>query len=44
MTDIILHHYAASPFAEKVRVALGLKPDLQPNVQASRFDNCLGTP
>jgi glutathione S-transferase len=25
MTDIILHHYAASPFAEKVRVALGLK-------------------
>ena len=25
MADIILHHYAASPFAEKVRVALGLK-------------------
>ena len=25
MVDIILHHYAASPFAEKVRVALGLK-------------------
>ena len=25
MSDIILHHYAASPFAEKVRVALGLK-------------------
>jgi len=25
MTDLILHHYAASPFAEKVRVALGLK-------------------
>ncbi|GEP55793.1 glutathione S-transferase family protein [Reyranella soli] len=25
MADVILHHYAASPFAEKVRVALGLK-------------------
>lgn len=25
MTDIILHHYAASPFAEKVRIGLGLK-------------------
>ena len=25
MTDIILHHYALSPFAEKVRVGLGLK-------------------
>ncbi|HEX9328102.1 MAG TPA: glutathione S-transferase family protein [Reyranella sp.] len=25
MADIILHHYAASPFAEKVRIALGLK-------------------
>ena len=25
MTDIILHHYAGSPFAEKVRVGLGLK-------------------
>ena len=25
MSDIILHHYAFSPFAEKVRVALGLK-------------------
>jgi len=24
-TDIILHHFAASPFAEKVRVALGIK-------------------
>lgn len=25
MTDIILHHYAGSPFAEKVRIALGIK-------------------
>jgi glutathione S-transferase len=25
MADIILHHYAASPFAEKVRIAFGLK-------------------
>ena len=25
MTDIILHHYAVSPFAEKLRIALGLK-------------------
>ena len=25
MPDLILHHYAASPFAEKVRIALGLK-------------------
>jgi glutathione S-transferase len=25
MTDIILHHYLASPFSEKVRVALGIK-------------------
>ena len=25
MTDIILHHYAVSPFAEKARIALGLK-------------------
>ena len=25
MTDIILHHFDASPFAEKVRVALGIK-------------------
>src|ERR1044072_4116068 len=25
MADIILHHYGASPFAEKVRIALGLK-------------------
>lgn len=25
MPDIILHHYAFSPFAEKVRIALGLK-------------------
>jgi glutathione S-transferase len=25
MSDIILHHYAVSPFAEKLRIALGLK-------------------
>ncbi len=25
MTDIILHHYGLSPFAEKVRIGLGLK-------------------
>jgi len=25
MSDLILHHYAASPFAEKVRIAFGLK-------------------
>lgn len=25
MTDLILHHFDASPFAEKVRVALGIK-------------------
>lgn len=25
MQDIILHHYSSSPFAEKVRVALGIK-------------------
>ena len=25
MTDIILHHYPASPFAEKVRAMLGYK-------------------
>lgn len=25
MTDLILHHYPTSPFAEKVRVALGIK-------------------
>src|SRR5476649_2527490 len=25
MTDFILHHYAGSPFSEKVRVAFGLK-------------------
>lgn len=25
MTDLILHHYAMSPFAEKIRLALGLK-------------------
>lgn len=25
MTEIILHHYALSPFAEKVRIGLGLK-------------------
>jgi len=25
MTDIILHHYPNSPFAEKVRIALGIK-------------------
>lgn len=25
MTDIILHHFDASPFAEKIRVALGIK-------------------
>jgi len=25
MNDIILHHYPSSPFAEKVRIALGLK-------------------
>ena len=25
MTDIILHHYAVSPFAEKARIGLGLK-------------------
>ncbi len=25
MTDIILHHYPLSPFAEKVRIALGIK-------------------
>jgi glutathione S-transferase len=25
MSDIILHHYALSPFAEKVRIGLGLK-------------------
>ena len=25
MADLILHHYATSPFAEKVRVALGIK-------------------
>ena len=25
MPDIILHHYDMSPFAEKIRLALGLK-------------------
>src|SRR5262245_52510632 len=25
MSDIILHHYAGSPFAEKVRIAFGMK-------------------
>ena len=25
MTEIILHHYPRSPYAEKVRLALGLK-------------------
>jgi hypothetical protein len=25
MTDIILHHYAVSPYSEKVRIGLGLK-------------------
>jgi glutathione S-transferase len=25
MADLILHHYPNSPFAEKVRVALGIK-------------------
>ena len=25
MTDLILHHYPNSPFAEKVRVTLGIK-------------------
>ena len=25
MTDLILHHYAVSPYAEKVRIGLGLK-------------------
>ena len=25
MSDMILHHYAASPFSEKVRVAFGIK-------------------
>ena len=25
MTDLILHHYAGSPFSEKVRVAFGAK-------------------
>ena len=25
MADLILHHYADSPFSEKVRVAFGIK-------------------
>ena len=25
MTDLILHHYEMSPYAEKIRLALGLK-------------------
>ena len=25
MDDLILHHYAASPFSEKVRLVLGFK-------------------
>ncbi len=25
MTDLVLHHYATSPFAEKVRIGLGIK-------------------
>ena len=25
MTDLILHHFDASPFSEKVRLVLGLK-------------------
>ena len=25
MTDIILHHFDTSPFAEKIRLALGIK-------------------
>ena len=25
MTDIVLHHYPASPFAEKIRLLLGYK-------------------
>ena len=25
MTDLILHHYAGSPFSEKVRLILGFK-------------------
>ena len=25
MTDLILHHFATSPFSEKVRIAFGIK-------------------
>ena len=25
MSDLILHHYASSPFSEKVRLVLGMK-------------------
>lgn len=36
MTDIILHHYDLSPFAEKVRVALGLKQATWKSVKIPR--------
>ena len=41
MTEIILHHYEASPYSEKIRVAFGIKgledvqaPDVRARVRA----------
>src|SRR6516165_8565081 len=36
MTDIILHHYDTSPYAEKVRTGLGLKGLAWASVELSR--------
>jgi glutathione S-transferase len=36
MTDIILHHYPLSPFAEKVRIGLGLKKAAWKSVEIPR--------
>ena len=37
MADIILHHYETSPYAEKIRVALGIKGLAWSSVQIPRI-------
>jgi len=38
MSELILHHYAASPFSEKIRLMMGYKTAVYPDLQYKAVD------
>ena len=42
MPQLILHHYASSPFSEKVRLALGFKKLILPESNKKGLEKLLG--